>query len=256
LQNKPIDIYTYINDIVNIYDDNKLVLEKICNKMSLELNCNVLINSSNGKIVLESIISDEFILEHKIIKEEDFLDQSLNKQLNNIIETKINIKLNEIYIFIDNDEAKNYYSIIIPVMSKERIATIVLYRTKNMFEEKEVEKAKMICCIACIILKYLKNDIDTKFKREYSIVKSAIDKLSYSELQAILYTFEELENEEGVIIANKIAKKFNLTPSIVSNALRKFESAGVIECRSLGMKGTYIKIINSKLSIELQKLNT
>ena len=31
------------------------------------------------------------------------------------------------------------------------------------------------------------------------------------------------------------------------------ESAGVIESRSLGMKGTYIKVLNSKFLDELEK---
>ena len=45
-----------------------------------------------------------------------------------------------------------------------------------------------------------------------------------------------------------------ITRSVIVNALRKFESAGVIESRSLGMKGTYIKVLNSALLDELGKL--
>ena len=39
------------------------------------------------------------------------------------------------------------------------------------------------------------------------------------------------------------------------NALKKFESAGVIQTHSGGMKGTYIKINNEYLLDELNKLN-
>ena len=45
--------------------------------------------------------------------------------------------------------------------------------------------------------------------------------------------------------------RVGITRSVIVNALRKFESAGVIESRSLGMKGTYIKILNEKLKEEL-----
>ena len=38
------------------------------------------------------------------------------------------------------------------------------------------------------------------------------------------------------------------------NALRKFESAGVIESRSSGMKGTYIKVLNDVVFDELDKI--
>mgnify|MGYP002508452725 CR=1 FL=1 len=45
-------------------------------------------------------------------------------------------------------------------------------------------------------------------------------------------------------MASKIADRVGITRSVIVNALRKFESAGVIESRSSGMKGTYIKVLN------------
>ena len=45
-----------------------------------------------------------------------------------------------------------------------------------------------------------------------------------------------------------------ITRSVIVNALRKFESAGVIESRSSGMKGTYIKVLNDLVFEELDKL--
>ncbi len=43
-------------------------------------------------------------------------------------------------------------------------------------------------------------------------------------------------------------------PFVIVNALRKFESAGVIESRSSGMKGTYIKVLNDVVFDELKAL--
>ncbi len=40
-----------------------------------------------------------------------------------------------------------------------------------------------------------------------------------------------------VIVASKVADRVGITRSVIVNALRKLESAGVIESRSLGMKG-------------------
>ena len=70
--------------------------------------------------------------------------------------------------------------------------------------------------------------------------------LSYSEHEAVKKIFMELEDDEGILIASKIADKSNITRSVIVNALRKLESAGVIESRSLGMKGTHIRITNEK----------
>ena len=54
-------------------------------------------------------------------------------------------------------------------------------------------------------------------------------------------------------MASKIADRVGITRSVIVNALRKFESAGVIESRSSGMKGTYIKVLNDYVFTELEK---
>ncbi|MDE5820653.1 MAG: GTP-sensing pleiotropic transcriptional regulator CodY, partial [Lachnospiraceae bacterium] len=45
-----------------------------------------------------------------------------------------------------------------------------------------------------------------------------------------------------------------ITRSVIVNALRKFESAGVIESRSSGMKGTYIRVLNDVVFDEIREL--
>ena len=80
--------------------------------------------------------------------------------------------------------------------------------------------------------------------RKEQIVQSAISTLSFSELEAIVHIFDELDGTEGILVASKIADRVGITRSIIVNALRKIESAGVIESRSSGMRGTYIKVIN------------
>ncbi|CAM5568968.1 transcriptional repressor CodY [Bacillus safensis FO-36b] [Bacillus safensis subsp. safensis] len=84
----------------------------------------------------------------------------------------------------------------------------------------------------------------------------AISSLSYSELEAIEHIFEELDGNAGLLVARKIADRVGITRSVIINALRKLESAGVIESRSLGMKGTYIKVLNNKFLIELENLKS
>ena len=92
--------------------------------------------------------------------------------------------------------------------------------------------------------------------RSKAVVQMAISSLSYSELEAIEHIFEELNGTEGLLVASKIADRVGITRSVIVNALRKLESAGVIESRSLGMKGTYIKVLNDKFLFELEKLKT
>ena len=70
----------------------------------------------------------------------------------------------------------------------------------------------------------------------------------------ITHIFEELDGDEGILVASKIADRVGITRSVIVNALRKFESAGVIESRSSGMKGTYIKVLNDYIFDELDEI--
>ena len=98
------------------------------------------------------------------------------------------------------------------------------------------------------------NEENAEENRKVQIVKSAIGTLSFSELEAISHIFNELEGNEGILVASKIADRVGITRSVIVNALRKFESAGVIESRSSGMKGTYIKVLNDVVFDELKKI--
>jgi transcriptional pleiotropic repressor len=72
-------------------------------------------------------------------------------------------------------------------------------------------------------------------------------------MEAVDHILDELKDKEGLLVASKIADRVGITRSVIVNALRKLESAGVIETRSLGMKGTYIKILNDQLIQSLTK---
>ena len=98
------------------------------------------------------------------------------------------------------------------------------------------------------------NEENAEETRKVQIVKSAISTLSFSELEAIIHIFEELDGNEGILVASKIADRVGITRSVIVNALRKFESAGVIESRSSGMKGTYIKVLNDVVFDELKTI--
>ena len=85
-------------------------------------------------------------------------------------------------------------------------------------------------------------------------MQSAIGTLSATELEAILLIFQEMKGDECTLVASRIADKAGITRSVIVNALRKFESAGVIESRSSGMRGTNIKVLNDCAFEELDQV--
>lgn len=95
------------------------------------------------------------------------------------------------------------------------------------------------------------NEESEEQNRKRQVVKSAFSTLSSSEEEAIVHIFDELSGMEGILVASKIADRVGITRSVIVNAIRKLESAGVIESRSSGMKGTYIRVLNDAVYEEI-----
>ena len=87
--------------------------------------------------------------------------------------------------------------------------------------------------------------------RERLIVQMAMRALSYSVVESVKHIIEDLGGSEGVVVASRVADRVGVTRSVIVNALRKLGSAGIIESRSLGMKGTYIKVLSPLFLEEL-----
>lgn len=141
---------------------------------------------------------------------------------------------------------------IVPIIGGgDRLGTIVLAREGGHFGDDHLILAEYgSTIIGMEILRERAEEAELE-SRSKTVVAIAVSSLSFSELEAVDQIFEELEGKEGLLVASKVADRAGITRSVIVNALRKLESAGVIETRSLGMKGTYIRIMNPKLLPEL-----
>ena len=138
--------------------------------------------------------------------------------------------------------------------ARERLGTLVLARAGGAFGDDDLILAEHAATVTAMeILRYNQETVEEE-TRQRTAVQVALGTLSFSELNAMRHIFEELGGTEGFLVASKVADRVGITRSVIVNALRKFESAGVIESRSLGMKGTFIRVLNNKLLEELQKL--
>lgn len=146
-------------------------------------------------------------------------------------------------------------STVIPIMGGgERQGTLLLAKFNTQFNEADLILAEYGATVVGMEILRSKTERIEEDARKKAAVQIAIGTLSYSELEAIEHIFAELDGEEGLLVASKIADRVGITRSVIVNALRKFESAGVIESKSLGMKGTYIRVLNENLLDELEKL--
>ncbi|MGE5507100.1 MAG: GTP-sensing pleiotropic transcriptional regulator CodY [Chitinophagales bacterium] len=136
----------------------------------------------------------------------------------------------------------------------ERLGTLLLARFKQEFGDEDLILAEYGATVVGMEMLRLKSQRIEEEARKKAAVQIALATLSYSELEAMSHIFAELGGKEGLLVASKIADRVGITRSVIVNALRKFESAGVIESRSLGMKGTYIRVLNEHLLDELRRL--
>lgn len=176
-----------------------------------------------------------------------------NERLLKISETAANISSNEEILTPLEAAFENGIVTIVPIIGGgDRLGTLVLSRENESFGENDLILAEYGSTI--IGMEILRERIEERETeaRSKAIVSVAINSLSFSEMEAVEQIFEELEGREGLLVASKIADRAGITRSVIVNALRKLESAGVIETRSLGMKGTYIRILNSQLLQELE----
>ncbi len=134
-----------------------------------------------------------------------------------------------------------------------RVGTVLAARTEGEFNEDDWVLVEYAATTVGMVIAQALDEEEEDEAEGKRMARSAINSLSYSEIRAMQHIFDELEGDEGVLVASRIADEAGITRSVVVNALRKLASADVIESRSLGMKGTYLRILNPEIRKELNR---
>ena len=243
-----------INKLLHNNTSKVFVFNDVCSVLSDVLESNVLVISKKGKILGlgEAYASDEEP-DWKNAAVGMFIDESLNERLLNILSTKENVHLET--LGFTGEQLSKYHVIVTPIdIAGERLGTLFVYKNTVPYGIDDIILAEYGNAVVGLEMLRSLNEESAEEIRKLQIVKSAIGTLSASELDAVQHIFEEMEGREGILVASKVADRVGITRSVIVNALRKLESAGVIESRSSGMKGTYIKIQNELIIQELDKL--
>jgi transcriptional pleiotropic repressor len=243
-----------INNLLHNNNSHKVVFNDICVVLSDILNSNVLVISRKGKVLGVNNRLDIAEIQ-ELIKDTvgRYIDSLLNERLLNILSTKENVNLAT--LGFEFDEVNSYQAIITPIdIAGERLGTLFIYRIGESYNIDDIILSEYGTTVVGLEMMRSVNEENAEENRKIQIVRSAISTLSFSELEAIQHIFNELKGNEGILVASRIADRVGITRSVIVNALRKFESAGVIESRSSGMKGTYIKVLNDVVFEELKNL--
>ena len=243
-----------INKLLHNNSSNMVVFNDICEVLGDILESNILVISRKGKVLgiknQPGIAMIEQLISNTV---GGHIDAMLNERLLNILSTKENV--NMMTLGFDSEDISSYQAIITPIdIAGERLGTLFIYRYGRTFEIDDIILSEYGTTVVGLEMMRSVNEENAEEARKVQIVRSAISTLSFSELEAIRHIFDELDGNEGILVASKIADRVGITRSVIVNALRKFESAGVIESRSSGMKGTYIKVLNDVVFDELKKI--
>ncbi|MCF0132504.1 MAG: GTP-sensing pleiotropic transcriptional regulator CodY [Blautia sp.] len=242
-----------INKLLHNNSSSKVVFTDICRVLTGIMDSNVYVLSKKGKILglwnSQSAKLDSALLMDSV---GEYIDAHLNERFLEVLSTNENVILQ--MLGFENME-QHWFGIICPIdIAGERLGTVFMYRQNQPYNIDDIIVSEYGTTVVGLEMMRAVHDENAEEVRKKQIVKSAIKTLSASELEAILHIFEELGDGEGVLVASKIADRAGITRSVIVNAIRKFESAGVIESRSSGMKGTYIKVVNEYIMDEISEL--
>jgi len=243
-----------IGQLLHNNTSSKVVFNDICGIMTQILESNVLVISRKGKVLGVSVSPNIEEL-HELIVDRvgNFIDPLLNERFLSVLSTKENVNLET--LGFTHGKLERCQAIVNPIeIAGERLGTMFMYRADRSYEIDDIILAEYGTTVVGLEMMRSMNEENAEEMRKIQVVRSAISTLSYSELEAIVHIFDELEGSEGVLVASKIADRVGITRSVIVNALRKFESAGVIESKSSGMKGTYIKVLNDAVYDQLDEI--
>ena len=243
-----------IGKLLHNNNSSKVVFDDICRVLGDIIGSNTLVISKKGKILgvgrKEKTLELGNMLTEKV---GNFIDAELNDRLLAILSTKENVNL--ITLGFEEEKVAGIQAIITPIeIAGERLGTLFLYRDSDVYSIDDIILCEYGTTVVGLEMLRAVNEENAEEVRKVADVRSAINTLSVSEMDAIVHIFEELNGMEGVLVASKIADRVGITRSVIVNALRKFESAGVIVSKSSGMKGTYIKVVNDAVYEEIERL--
>lgn len=179
------------------------------------------------------------------------LSSSQNTFLQNIrswFSFRLNVPLSEI-LTADTQIASTPYHgqhcSFFPIHVKSgHICCLAVWKPNDVLQEEDA----ILCSAAAMIIGMLISRAhDKQFTRNQAMkasAQAAVSVLSYSEHSAIRELLKCMDGKECTIVISDFANRIYVTRSVISSALRKLESSDVFLVKSLGMRGTYIRINN------------
>ena len=242
-----------LNRLLKNAESSEISFSEISKVLKEMLYSNVLVLSKKGKILGISHENDMDRIKELLGETRgDRIDASLNERLLAVLSTRENVYLQTLGF---SNATKDYHGMIVPIdIAGERLGTLFMYRANAIYDIEDIILCEYGATVIGMEMMRAENDENAEESRKQHVVQSALSTLSGSELKAMRHVFRQLQGNDGILVASKIAEQEGITRSIIVTGLKKLESAGVIESKSAGMKGTKVRICNEMLIEELENM--
>lgn len=248
-------LITKIHELENVLKQGNVGLNEVIALIARLIDCNGYLVGSQGEVLAKALPDGNDCT--KPDQKVHSLKPEFKQRINFIFQTSANIPVESCFFEEDLCIRPNLYMTITPVRADRSTSVhLLLTKPERQFTDEQLILAEFAAMVISIYLYENSAIIKEAEQNQQATARMVLDSLSFSELKAVKNVLLDLKSSEGFLVASKIADRIGVSRSVIVNAMRKLESAGVVESRSLGIKGTYIKIKNQlfyKMLMEQEK---
>lgn len=245
-----------VNRLLHNNTGYSIAIDELCGLFGALVHSNVLVADRQGKVIGMHTDQNIPVIGHlRELDLESVIESELNERFMSVLSTKENVNLG--MMGLEYDEEDLYDAIIFPVdMAGERMGTVFVYRIKHPYEIDDIILGEYVTTIVSMELLHDVYDAGIDRTNKKKLVYTALHSLSESEIHAARCVLEAHEKTKGILVTSRVAEEYGITRSVIVNAIKKLNSAGVIQSRSMGVKGTAIQIENEYIKEVLAQWDT
>ena len=232
-----------INQLLRDNRVSKVAFTDLCRLLGELLESSVYVISNKGKILGINQMPDDTPHSFFPSSEGQYMDAKMAKRFLEVLSTKENVNLET--LGFSKEERQGVEALITPIsIGGERLGTLFLCRCQKAFSIEDIILSEYSTTVVGLeIMRSIQEESDIE-QHKKSNFSSALTTLTPLEQKAVSYVFHAMGGEDGTLVTSKLAGKIGITRTVIVNALRKLESAGLIKTKSSGVKGTHIKVLN------------
>lgn len=247
------DIIGKIQELNNLFQhsvEDMVSLQQFCDRLSHMLRANIYIFFQNGEILCYSLCakydccySDISLRDRMLPQKYKSIFDGVERSVFNVYEKTPTCTCKDVDKCIYSERFFSIVPIYYYAMNVTK-AGMLMMRYGSSFEQEEEILCEYTAMLVSLELFYQNKNSIKEEAMQIAGSQIAVKYLSIGELNAAKVILEQIDNDEGSLLLVKVADQAFVTQSVVSNALKKLESAGVISTRSCGVKGKYVKVNN------------